>query len=192
MKPSTREEFIKAMLPFAQQATKNTGIFNGTLLVQAILESSGNYNTGGQWLAGGSKLAQEANNFFGIKATPNWKGDIYKISTKEYNEAGEPYYIDANFRKYATPLDSLKDYVKFLKENPRYEKAGVFKAKDVKEQAQALQRAGYSTSPTYADTIASIYEKAKDIIKENPTATAGIGLLTLLGLFFLIRGVSLA
>jgi len=49
-----------------------------------------------------------------------------------------------------------------LKSNPRYERAGVFNAKTVKEQADALKSAGYATAPDYSNKIQSVYNGIKD------------------------------
>ena len=82
MNPTTRENFVKQYSPYINLVTKGTGILAGTLIAQAIIESSGKYN--GEWLVGGSKLSREANNFFGIKASKGWKGEVYNIKTGEY------------------------------------------------------------------------------------------------------------
>ena len=185
MKPTSRENFVKKYADFVNEITQNTGIFAGTLFAQAILESSGKYKTGGQWLVGGSKLSQEANNFFGIKAEKNYKGKRYNIATGENKPSGEYYIINDDFRRYDSVEDSIKDYVKFLKENPRYEKAGVFKAKTVKEQADALKKAGYATAPNYAEMVESVYKSIKGFISENlgTIKKSGTGLALLVGLF---------
>ena len=172
MKPTTRELFVKQYSPFINKLVAGTGIFPGTLIAQAIIESSGKYNTGGNWLVGGSKLAQEANNFFGIKATPSWKGGRYNINTGEYTPEGKAYTEAATFRAYKTPEDSMKDYVNFLQVNSRYTKAGVFKAKTVEEQAAALKISGYSTAPNYAKVVNDVYVSVKDFISEKKSPLA--------------------
>lgn len=53
---------------------------------------------------------------------------------------------------------SILDHGKFLKENIRYEQAGVFNAKNYKEQAEALLRAGYATDPNYSNKLCSMIE----------------------------------
>ena len=129
MNPTTRENFVKQYSPYINLVTKGTGILAGTLIAQAFIESSGKYN--GEWLVGGSKLSREANNFFGIKASKGWKGEVYNIKTGEYTPSGSYYVIADNFRKYPSVEDSIKDYVNFLISNPRYHKAGVFEAKKI-------------------------------------------------------------
>lgn len=161
-KTYTREEFAKEYGPFIDSVTKGTGILPGTLTAQAILESSGKYNTGGQWVVGGSQLAQEANNYFGIKADAKWKGPSYNISTREETGSAKSYYIKDDFRKYGSVKDSIRDYVSFLKSNPRYEKAGVFTAKTVSQQAAALEKAGYATAHNYDEVVTQVYNQIKN------------------------------
>lgn len=152
-----RTEFVKEFGAFILNAVNNTGILAGTLIAQAILESSG--KEGKLWLVGGSKLSRKANNFFGIKCSSTWKGDKYEIETTEWNEKEQYYHtVKACFRKYRTVEDSILDYIQFLKNNQRYKNAGVFEAKTVTTQAKALQKAGYATSPNYAKLVNDVYK----------------------------------
>ena len=167
-----RTEFVKEFGSFILNVTKATGILAGTLIAQAILESSG--KEGSLWLVGGSKLSRKANNFFGIKCGSSWQGEKYEIETTEWNEKEQYYYtVKACFRKYRTVEDSIKDYVQFLQKNQRYKNAGVFEAKTVKTQAQALQKAGYATSPNYADLVNKVYltvsKQISSIKQQNKT-----------------------
>lgn len=167
-----RTEFVKEFGSFILNVTKGTGILAGTLIAQAILESSG--KEGSLWLVGGSKLSRKANNFFGIKCGSSWQGEKYEIETTEWNEKEQYYYsTKACFRKYRTVEDSIKDYVQFLQKNQRYKNAGVFEAKTVKTQAQALQKAGYATSPNYADLVNKVYltvsKQISSIKQQNKT-----------------------
>ena len=178
----SRKEFIEKYGAFIHKATAKTGILPGTLVAQAFLESSGNGKVGG------SKLSREANNFFGIKCGPTWKGAKYNIETKEYN-GNTPYYITACFRKYKSVEDSIKDYVNFLQVNQRYANAGVFKAKTVKEQAEALKRAGYATAPGYAQLVFDIYQPYAGLIDQQKIQQAGIK--NYIGLVFLAIGATI-
>ena len=166
LKTYTREEFVKEYSPYINSITKGSGLLTGTVLAQAILESSGNYNTNGQWKVGGSQLAQEANNFFGVKADKNWKGEVYNIKTREVF-GGNDTFIKDNFRKYASVKDSIKDHLDFLVKNSRYKKAGVFDAKTVEEQAAAIKKAGYATDPNYASIVNDIFNSIKGIISNK-------------------------
>ncbi len=144
-------EFIKTIEKEAQKSYKEYGVFPSITIAQAILESG--------W--GNSQLTKDSNNLFGIKADDRWKGKtIEVITTENYNDK-----ITASFRKYNSIEDSIKDHAKFLQENKRYEENGVFDAENYKEQAQALEKAGYSTKQNsngeyiYGDMLIEIIEK---------------------------------
>ena len=188
----TRQEFVQKYLPYVKQVTAGTGILPGTLMAQAIIESQGKIN--GTYMVGGSTLSRKANNFFGIKAGPAWKGKIFNIDTGEYTPSGQ-YYTQkgAAFRSYDSVKDSISDYVNFLKTNSRYEKAGVFQAKTVLDQAVALKKAGYATALNYPSTINSVFEGIKkyasdisseitETVKKNIGKTIAITLLVGLGI----------
>jgi flagellum-specific peptidoglycan hydrolase FlgJ len=158
----TRKEFAEKWGPTILEVSQGSGIIPALVLCQAILESSGKVN--GKYLPAASKLAREANNYFGIKAFKSWKGKVYEIETKEQDKNGKIYIVKAKFRAYSNPVESFKDYILFLLENSRYSKAGVFNAKTLKEQAQALQAAGYATDTKYSDLIVSIYNNIKTVL----------------------------
>ena len=134
----TRKEFVKKYGKDIAKAVKGSGILAGTLVAQAIIESQGQAPDG-SYRVGQSSLSRKANNYFGIKCHSSWKGATFNIDTGEQNPDGSTWvHQNACFRKYDSVKDSMKDYVKFLQDNKRYENAGVFKAKSVKEQAEAL------------------------------------------------------
>jgi len=175
----TREQYIKKYWPAFVAITDGTGIFPDVMAAQSIIESQGKVN--GTYEPGGSQLAKLANNYFGIKDSSTWKGETITLRTGEiYN--GQPVVVSGRFRKYSTPLDSFKDYVNFLKSNPRYANAGVFTAKTPQEQSAALLKAGYATNPAYAsliDAVASGIKKYIPTLKNTGTA------LMVAALFFL-------
>lgn len=175
----SRKDFINKYGAYINQVCEGTGLLPGTMAAQAIIESSGKYN--GVWYVGGSGLSRKANNFFGIKCGTGWKGKTFNAETGEYTSSGDYYTTNACFRAYDSVEDSIKDHLKFLQVNKRYTNAGVFKAKTVKEQAEALKRAGYATAPNYAATIVSVYNDIapylKDAKKKRPLKIyAGFGL----------------
>lgn len=162
----TRKEFVKKYGKDIRRAVRGTGILAGTLVAQAIIESQGKASDG-SYRVGQSSLSRKANNYFGIKCHSSWKGATFNIDTGEQNPDGTRWtHKNACFRKYDSVKDSIKDYVKFLQDNKRYERAGVFKAKSVKEQAEALKRGGYATANNYADTINKVYLGVKDEVDE--------------------------
>lgn len=171
----TRKEFINEFGAYVHQVTRGTGILPGTLIAQLFLESS----KGG--VVGGSKLSQDANNYFGIKCAGGWQGPKYYINTREVVN-GKNVIVNACFRKYGSIKDSIQDYVLFLQENNRYKTAGVFEAKTVKEQAQALKRAGYATAPSYAQLVYDVYAPYALLIDQQKTITASFDWKKILGL----------
>lgn len=146
-----KKEFILKIFNGAIENYNKYGIVPSITIAQAILESG--------W--GSSELAVNHNNIFGIKADSRWSGAIATISTSEnYNDS-----TIANFRKYDSVDESLDDHGKFLSENPRYSEYGLFEKKNYKNQAQALEDAGYSTAKDkngqliYAEKLIGIIEK---------------------------------
>jgi flagellar protein FlgJ len=159
----TRDEFVKKYGSFIHKSVKGSGILAGTLIAQAILESSGK-DLNGDWKVGGSKLSRESNNFFGIKSSKKWGGKTYNIDTGEVIK-GKKVIVNADFRAYNSVKDSIEDYVKLISENPRF--SNVLKAKTVKDQAIELKKAGYATSVEYADTVTQVYNSVKDLVDES-------------------------
>ena len=107
-------------------------------LAQALLESG----------AGKSELAQRSNNHFGIKCH-SWEGD------RTYHDDDES---DECFRVYKNVRDSYEDHSIFLATGSRYAFLFNFDHTDYISWARGLKRAGYATSPTYADNLINIIE----------------------------------
>ena len=148
------EEFIKRNANDVIRSVKGTGIFPSVKMAQMIIESSGK-DERGKFTIGRGLAVRKATNYFGIKADKSWKGKKVQLSTPR---DGKPV---SWFRVYPTPLDSLKDHTAFLLKNQRYTKHGVFSAKNPGQQAEALQRAGYSESPRYSKALISLIKAYK-------------------------------
>ena len=140
-------KFIEEIKDEAIKNYKEYKILPSITIAQAILESS--------W--GESALAQIYNNLFGIKADSSWKGEYVTLETFEFYDTK----IEDKFRVYSNKNQSIKDHAKFLVDNQRYKKYGVFEAKTYIEQAYALQNAGYST----AEDNSGQKRYAKDLIE---------------------------
>ena len=140
-------KFIEEIKDEAIKNYKEYKILPSITIAQAILESS--------W--GESDLAQIYNNLFGIKADSRWKGEYVTLETFEFYDTK----IEDKFRVYSNKNQSIKDHAKFLVDNQRYKKYGVFEAKTYIEQAYALQNAGYST----AEDNSGQKRYAKDLIE---------------------------
>lgn len=146
-----REDFINMIEPIAVDVYEEYGIYPSVVISRAAVESN--------W--GKSELSKEAFNLFGIKADDSWRGRKIEMITKEGYENVE----NAQFRKYRSYKESIYDYGKFLNKNKRYKKAGLFKAKNAKEQAQVLENAGYATKENskgelvYADILIDFMDR---------------------------------
>ena len=141
----SQEEFVEKMMPYALKAVEGLGFNPLVLVAQAALETGW-----GQHVSAG-------NNYYGIKANSSWTGESEKLASPEF-ENGKFVSEVSSFRKYSDVLDSMKDYLKFIKENPRYEKA-VGKSYSPDEYFEEIQRAGYATDPNYADKLKKISRK---------------------------------
>ena len=136
---SKSELYIKQYSELAVSEMKEFGIPASITLAQGILES-GN---------GESYLATEGKNHFGIKCH-GWEGEeIYADDDKE-NEC---------FRKYKKVQQSYRDHSKFLTKHSRYSSLFDLGITDYKGWAKGLKKAGYATSPTYAEKLISIIER---------------------------------
>lgn len=184
----SRSEFIKKYGSYIKQQVKGTGILPGTLITQLIVESQG--KVGGTYKVGGSKLAREANNYFGIKCGGYWSGKKYTISTREETKNGETYYTNACFRKYNSIEDSIKDYIKYIQTNQRYRSAGFFNEKTVLGQFQALKAAGYATGNNYVSLLYGVYKplalQIDNIETKSEFKKAVIPLISVLAAMFYI------
>ncbi len=127
---------------FAMEQMRLYGIPASVTLAQGILESA----------SGQSRLAQNENNHFGIKATQSWiaGGGKYGLYTDD-----KP---DEKFCSYDSVGDSYAHHSRFLKENSRYASCFTLDADDYRGWAQGLDKAGYATAGKYAPALISIIE----------------------------------
>ena len=150
----TIQAFINTYAKYAMPA-KQAGIFPAVSLAAAYLESN---------RAGGiSILAERYNNFHGIQKYPKWTGKTVKLKD---NQAGD--YRE--FCVYPSVQAGFNGFVKFLKDNPRYTKAGVFQAKTPREQIKRIGSAGYSETKTWSETAAKMIQTAAHHVKAHPDA----------------------
>ncbi|NYZ64348.1 flagellar assembly peptidoglycan hydrolase FlgJ [Luteimonas deserti] len=145
--PRSPERFVASIWSHAQAAARELGVDAKALVAQAALETGWGRRT----ISRGD--GSTANNLFGIKAT-GWKGERATVNTHEYTN-GVRHTERADFRAYASPAESFADYVRLLKQNPRYRQA-LESGGDVRRFATALQQAGYATDPRYADKLSAI------------------------------------
>ena len=142
------QQFIQNLVPSSQKAYQLYQVLPSISLAQAILESD--------W--GESGLSQNYYNLYGVKAGA--AEPSVQLETSEYID-GKWITIMAPFRVYNSWSESVEAHAKLLTYgvdwNPKlYEP--VLKAKNYKEAAHALQKAGYATDPTYAQKIIHVIE----------------------------------
>ena len=142
---SSPEAFVRSLWPHAQKTAAELGVPAKALVAQAALETGW-----GRRLAGGRGASH---NLFGIKAGARWAGGRVRAATHEFVD-GVRVRQQAEFRAYGSPADSFADYARLLS-GPRYA-AARDSGGDARRFAQALQRAGYATDPSYAAKIAAI------------------------------------
>ena len=126
-----------------------SGIPASITLAQGMLESNN----------GNSSLAREGNNHFGIKCHDDWEGKRMYHDDDKRHEC---------FRKYKKAEDSFHDHSDFLLSKPRYSFLFNYKATDYKNWAKGLKKAGYATSPTYAEMLIKIIEDNQLYIYDQP------------------------
>ena len=142
------QQFIQNLVPSSQKAYQLYQVLPSISLAQAILESD--------W--GESGLSQNYYNLYGVKAGA--AEPSVQLETSEYID-GKWITIMAPFRVYNSWAESVEAHAKLLTYgvdwNPKlYEP--VLKAKNYKEAAHVLQKAGYATDPTYAQKIIHVIE----------------------------------
>ncbi|WFC63203.1 flagellar assembly peptidoglycan hydrolase FlgJ [Pseudomonas sp. REST10] len=148
---SSPQEFVATMLPMAEAAAEKIGVDPRYLVAQAALETG----WGKSIIRTGD--GQSSHNLFGIKTHNSWDGESARVLTTEY-QGGKAVRETANFRAYDSYAQSFDDYVSFLQNNGRYEKA--LSSTDNPERfVKELQQAGYATDPQYARKISQIARK---------------------------------
>lgn len=158
-----RDQFIAKWRKDVVDSTCGTGIFPSVKMAQMLIESANSQGVPGQGIT-----FLQANNAFGIKQGIGWTGETKTFSTPK---DGKPVSV---FRVYPTVKDSIADHTKFLQVNSRYANAGVFTAKTPEEQLNAIAKAGYAESPTYASALITIINayKLKELDEECKKKTS--------------------
>lgn len=132
--------YVDNFKEIAKNNMKTHGIPASITLAQGILESG----------AGKGKLAQSANNHFGIKCHTGWTGE----SVKHDDDAAQEC-----FRKYEHPSESYRDHSLFLTSRPRYSNLFKLDQGDYESWAKGLKAAGYATDVKYPDKLIGLIER---------------------------------
>ncbi|MBO0428340.1 peptidoglycan DD-metalloendopeptidase family protein [Vagococcus fluvialis] len=134
------QEFIQKIGEDARKIGKDNDLYASVMIAQAILESA----------SGQSELASEPNfNLFGIKG--EFEGQSVSFLTSEDNGSGELYSVQANFRKYPSYKESLKDYADLMKKGLEWD-ANFYHGVSKKE-ASSYQEATKFLTGKYATDI---------------------------------------
>jgi Mannosyl-glycoprotein endo-beta-N-acetylglucosaminidase len=143
-----QEAFIGAAGPPAQRSDAQYQVPASVTVAQAILESG--------W--GKSGLATQDKNYFGIKCTDASSPGPIAIGCASWPTTEcDPtcHTVTAYFRVYSSMADSFQDHGRLLRSNDRY--ASAFTFTDEPDQfIREVARAGYATSPTYADDVINL------------------------------------
>ncbi len=151
----SRDAYIEKYAPIAMEEMKRTGIPASITLAQGCLESDN----------GNSRLAREGNNHFGIKCHDDWQG---KRIYHDDDARGEC------FRQYKSAEESYVDHSDFLTTKQRYADLFELRTDDYRGWAHGLKKAGYATSPTYAEKLITIIEE-NDLHRFDTEVLAGNG-----------------
>ncbi|TAJ55774.1 MAG: flagellar assembly peptidoglycan hydrolase FlgJ [Nevskiaceae bacterium] len=143
------DQFVRQVWPQAEAAARELGLPTEVVVGHAALETG--------W--GRHQPAGDSNNLFGIKADAGWRGAKASSETREVR-AGVEQTERADFRRYDSAAESVADYVRFLRGNPRYAQA-LAHGGDAVHFAQGLQKAGYATDPRYASKLLGVIERVR-------------------------------
>jgi flagellar protein FlgJ len=151
--PQSHADFVSALRPAATAAARELGVDPDAIIAHAALE------TGWGRSMPAATDGQSSFNLFGIKAGGSWAGNAVQSRTQEFM-AGRMGEVSAKFRSYDSPGHAMQDYVRLLKDNPRY--AGALgTGSDVAAFARGLQRGGYATDPDYAAKLTAVAAELK-------------------------------
>jgi LysM repeat protein len=136
----SRSQYFDIYKDIAVKEMHRSGVPASITLAQGALESAD----------GNSRLARNGNNHFGIKCHNDWNGKKIFEDDDAKNEC---------FRKYGSVEDSYKDHSDYLRAKTRYAFLFELNSTDYKGWARGLKKAGYATSPSYAESLIRIIEE---------------------------------
>jgi LysM repeat protein len=132
-------EYIETYAPIAIREMNRTGFPASIKIAQGIHESG----------AGKSMLVKKSNNHFGLKCKSSWTGGKVYHDDDERGEC---------FRQYKQAEESYEDHSNYLKSQERYASLFELDPNDYEGWAWGLKKAGYATSPVYAQTLIKYIE----------------------------------
>ena len=137
----TTEQFINQIGEDARELCQENDLYASVMIAQAVVESA----------SGSSGLSCEPyNNLFGIKGA--YEGKSVRMKTQEDDGQGNLETIVAEFRRYPSLTESLKDYVGLLTGNSLYAPVKKSNTESYEDACDYLQ-GHYATSTTYSRTL---------------------------------------
>ena len=137
----TTEQFISQIGEDARELCQENDLYASVMIAQAVVESA----------SGSSGLSCEPyNNLFGIKGA--YEGKSVRMKTQEDDGQGNLETIVAEFRRYPSLTESLKDYVGLLTGNSLYAPVKKSNTESYEDACDYLQ-GHYATSTTYSRTL---------------------------------------
>lgn len=146
------EEFIGTIAETARELGAENDLYASVMIAQAILESE----------HGQSGLGSAPNyNLFGMKG--KYQNNSVTLATSEDDGAGNMSTIMAEFRKYPSYEDSMKDYVNLLRNGVSWNKhyyIGVFKSNTTSYTDATKYLTGtYATDSKYSEKLNLVIAK---------------------------------
>lgn len=139
-----KKSFITMCGKYAQKMQESSGILPSLMVAQACLETG--YGT--------STLGTKYNNWFGMKDSKSWTGQVVNLKTGEYYQ-GVANTVSATFRVYDSPESGLAGYYEFLQSSRYSNLKGI---KGYRTACTTIALDGYATDPNYANKLISIIE----------------------------------
>ena len=137
----TTEQFISQIGEEARELCQENDLYASVMIAQAVVESA----------SGSSGLSCEPyNNLFGIKGS--YEGKSVRMKTQEDDGKGNLETIVAEFRRYPSLTESLKDYVGLLTGDSLYAPVKKSNTSTYEDACDYLQ-GHYATSTTYSRTL---------------------------------------
>ena len=137
----TTEQFINQIGEQARELCQENDLYASVMIAQAVVESA----------SGSSGLSCEPyNNLFGIKGA--YEGKSVRMKTQEDDGQGNLETIVAEFRRYPSLTESLKDYVGLLTGDSLYTPVKKSNTESYEDACDYLQ-GHYATSTTYSRTL---------------------------------------
>ena len=138
----TKKEFLSAAIAAARQSSAQSNLPAGVTVAQAALESA--------W--GESRLAQKANNYFGIKAR---RDQPFVAMPATECEAGEVKKLTARFARYRSMAECFAARDAILLAAPCYAEARGHSREPLAFIHSLAKH--WATDPAYAEKLEQIY-----------------------------------